>query len=106
MSNTNAHGPKRAILSARVSTEEQAKTGYSIPEQLRELRSYAAREGALGEVQERARCKKEAGRVRLPPERRRQRPRGVRAGDGGGAEDLPLRSRGRVGAVCAPLSGT
>src|SRR5918997_1422172 len=45
MPNTNGHGPKTAVLYARVSTEEQAKTGYSIPEQLRELRSYAAREG-------------------------------------------------------------
>ncbi len=45
MPNTNGHGPKRAILYARVSTEEQAKTGYSIPEQLRELRAYVAREG-------------------------------------------------------------
>ncbi len=45
MLNTNGHGPKRAILYARVSTEEQAKAGYSIPKQLRELRSYAAREG-------------------------------------------------------------
>ena len=45
MPNTNGHGPKTAVLYARVSTEEQAKTGYSIPEQLRELRAYAAREG-------------------------------------------------------------
>src|ERR671918_923435 len=45
MINTNGRDPKKAILYARVSTEEQAKTGYSIPEQLRELRSYAAREG-------------------------------------------------------------
>jgi len=45
MPSTNGHGPKRAILYARVSTEEQAKTGYSIPEQLRELRAYAVREG-------------------------------------------------------------
>jgi DNA invertase Pin-like site-specific DNA recombinase len=44
MPNTNGHGPKRAILYARVSTDEQAKSGYSIPEQLRELRAYAARE--------------------------------------------------------------
>ena len=36
---------RSAILYARVSTEEQAKTGYSIPEQLRELRAYARREG-------------------------------------------------------------
>src|SRR5918998_5136626 len=45
MLNTNGHGARRAVLYARVSTEEQAKTGYSIPEQLRELRSHAAREG-------------------------------------------------------------
>jgi len=45
MSSTNGHGPKRAILYTRVSTDEQAKMGYSIPEQLRELRAYAAREG-------------------------------------------------------------
>jgi site-specific DNA recombinase len=44
-SSTNGHGPQRAILYARVSTEEQAKSGYSIPEQLRELRAHAAREG-------------------------------------------------------------
>src|SRR5215203_5789505 len=45
MPNTNGHGQKRAILYARVSTDEQAKAGYSIPEQLRELRAYAVREG-------------------------------------------------------------
>ena len=37
MPSTNGHGPQRAVLYARVSTEEQAKMGYSIPEQLREL---------------------------------------------------------------------
>jgi len=31
MSSINGHGPKRAILYVRVSTEEQAKSGYSIP---------------------------------------------------------------------------
>jgi site-specific DNA recombinase len=45
MPSTNGHGQKRAILYARVSTDEQAKAGYSIPEQLRELRAYAVREG-------------------------------------------------------------
>src|ERR671911_940896 len=45
MQNTNGHGPRKAILYVRVSTDEQAKSGYSIPEQLRELRTYAAREG-------------------------------------------------------------
>ena len=29
--------PKRAILYARVSTEEQAEEGYSLPEQVRDL---------------------------------------------------------------------
>lgn len=37
----------KAVLYARVSTDEQAKKGYSIPEQLGELRSHAAREGCL-----------------------------------------------------------
>jgi septal ring factor EnvC (AmiA/AmiB activator) len=41
---TNGHGPKRAILYARVSTDEQAKKGFSILDQLRALRDYAARE--------------------------------------------------------------
>jgi site-specific DNA recombinase len=42
---TNGHGPKRAILYARVSTDEQARTGYSLAQQLEALREYAAREG-------------------------------------------------------------
>ena len=29
MTLTNGHGPKRAILYARVSTDEQARSGYS-----------------------------------------------------------------------------
>jgi site-specific DNA recombinase len=45
MPSTNGHGPKRAILYARVSTDEQAKSGYSLPEQLRVLREHAVREG-------------------------------------------------------------
>jgi len=45
MPGTNAHGPKRAILYARVSTEEQARTGYSLAQQIEALRDYAAREG-------------------------------------------------------------
>jgi DNA invertase Pin-like site-specific DNA recombinase len=43
--NTNGHGAKRAILYARVSTDEQAKSGYSLAQQLEALREYAAREG-------------------------------------------------------------
>jgi site-specific DNA recombinase len=44
MPNTNGHGPKRAILYARVSTDEQARSGYSLAQQLEALRDYAARE--------------------------------------------------------------
>jgi site-specific DNA recombinase len=44
MESTNCHGPKRAILYARVSTEEQAKSGYSLAQQLEALRGYAASE--------------------------------------------------------------
>jgi site-specific DNA recombinase len=45
MPNTNGHGPKRAILYARVSTEEQARSGYSLARQVEALKEYAAREG-------------------------------------------------------------
>jgi site-specific DNA recombinase len=45
MPSTNGHGPKRAILYARVSTDEQARPGYSLAQQLEALRDYAAREG-------------------------------------------------------------
>jgi site-specific DNA recombinase len=38
------HSPKRAILYARVSTDEQARSGYSLAQQLEALREYAARE--------------------------------------------------------------
>jgi site-specific DNA recombinase len=41
----NSKGSKRAILYARVSTEEQAKKGYSLAQQLEALREYAFREG-------------------------------------------------------------
>jgi site-specific DNA recombinase len=51
MPNTNGRVPKRAILFARVSTNEQAKSGFSIPGQLRELRVYAERE-SLNVVEE------------------------------------------------------
>jgi site-specific DNA recombinase len=45
-------GPKQAILYARVSTDEQARSGYSLAQQLEALREYAAREGyeVLAEV--------------------------------------------------------
>jgi len=45
MSSTNGHGPKRAILYARVSTDEQARSGYSLAQQLEALRGYATQEG-------------------------------------------------------------
>src|SRR5919107_1944726 len=45
MPSTNGYGPKRAILYARVSTDEQAKSGYSLAQQMEALRQYAAREG-------------------------------------------------------------
>ncbi|MBA2618761.1 MAG: recombinase family protein [Rubrobacter sp.] len=45
MSRANGHGAKKAVLYARVSTEEQAKRGYSLAQQLEALRAYAEREG-------------------------------------------------------------
>jgi site-specific DNA recombinase len=45
MPSTNGHGPKRVILYARVSTDEQARSGYSLAQQIEALREYAAREG-------------------------------------------------------------
>jgi site-specific DNA recombinase len=45
MPSTNGHGPKRTILYARVSTDEQARSGYSLAQQIEALREYAAREG-------------------------------------------------------------
>jgi site-specific DNA recombinase len=54
MSSTNGHGPKRAILYARVSTDEQARSGYSLAQQIEALRAYAASEGyeVLEEIQD------------------------------------------------------
>jgi site-specific DNA recombinase len=45
MSSADGHGPKTAVLYARVSTDEQAKSGYSLAQQLEALREYAVREG-------------------------------------------------------------
>src|ERR671910_1918793 len=45
MPTMNGHGPKRAILYARVSTDEQVRSGYSLAQQIEALRSYAAKEG-------------------------------------------------------------
>src|SRR5215218_8763628 len=54
MPSINGLGPKMAILYARVSTDEQARSGYSLSQQLEALRTYAAREGyeILEEVQD------------------------------------------------------
>jgi site-specific DNA recombinase len=41
----NGHGAKQAVLYARVSTDEQARSGYSLAQQIEALRQYAAREG-------------------------------------------------------------
>src|SRR3712207_6375036 len=45
MPSTNGHGPKRAVLYARVSTEEQVRSGYSLAQQLEALRAHCEREG-------------------------------------------------------------
>jgi site-specific DNA recombinase len=45
MSSSNGHGPARALLYARVSTEDQAEEGYSLPEQIRDLARYAKAQG-------------------------------------------------------------
>ncbi len=45
MPSTNGHGQKRAVLYARVSTDEQARTGFSLAQQIEALREYAAHEG-------------------------------------------------------------
>ncbi len=45
MPSTNGHGPKRAILYARVSTDEQARSGYSLAQQLEACREWCASEG-------------------------------------------------------------
>jgi len=43
---TSGHGPtNRAILYARVSTDEQVRSGYSLAQQIEALRQYAANEG-------------------------------------------------------------
>jgi site-specific DNA recombinase len=54
MPSINGHGPKRAILYCRVSTDEQARSGFSLAQQLEALREHATREGyaVLEEVQD------------------------------------------------------
>jgi DNA invertase Pin-like site-specific DNA recombinase len=45
MQSINGDGCRKAILYARVSTDEQARSGYSLAQQIEALREYAAREG-------------------------------------------------------------
>src|SRR5829696_2234934 len=45
MPSTNGYGSKRAVLYARGSTDEQARSGYSLAQQIEALRDYVAREG-------------------------------------------------------------
>ena len=45
MPDAKTGGPRRALLYARVSTNEQARYGYSLAQQLEALRDHAAREG-------------------------------------------------------------
>ncbi len=45
MASTNGHSSKKAILYARVSTDEQARSGYSLAQQMEALRAHAEREG-------------------------------------------------------------
>jgi len=55
MPSANSHSPKKVILYARVSTEEQVRSGYSLAQQIEALRDYATREGyeILEEVMDR-----------------------------------------------------
>ncbi len=45
MPSSNGHGPRTALLYTRVSTDEQARSGYSLAQQVEALRDHAGREG-------------------------------------------------------------
>ena len=45
MPSVNGHGHRWVVLYARVSTDEQARSGYSLAQQIERLREYAAGEG-------------------------------------------------------------
>ena len=45
MTCNNSHRVKKAVLYARVSTDEQARSGYSLAQQIEALREHASREG-------------------------------------------------------------
>ena len=103
MPHTNGHGPKRAILYARVSTDEQARSGYSLAQQIEALRAYAAREGlrgprgGIGRRPERGQPGEARHGPRAGPRGRRRRLGGARAGSG------PLRPR--AGLPLSPARG-
>ena len=82
MPSTNGHDPGRAILYARVSTDEQARSGYSLAQQLEALRGYCEREGyeVLEEVQDPGQSGAFPGEARHGP---RERPCGCRRRLGG-----------------------
>ena len=62
MESTHGQGPTRAVLYARVSTDEQANFGYSLAQQIEALRAHAAREG-LGILEEVTETLDRAGRA-------------------------------------------
>jgi len=50
MGSTNSHSSRKAILYARVSTDEQARSGYSLAQQLEVYRSSWRRIGTASRV--------------------------------------------------------
>jgi hypothetical protein len=60
VSNSHSNYSKRAILYARISTEEQAKNGYSLAQQLEALRGVRHSRGVRGPGRGR-RCRPERG---------------------------------------------
>src|ERR687890_350921 len=91
MSSTNGHGPKRVVLYARVSTDEQARSGYSLAQQIEALRDYAAREGF--EVLEEVRDPGQSGASLERPGMDRIRALGA----GGGFSGVLARDRAPIG---------
>src|SRR4028119_1025282 len=86
----NGNGSRRAILYARVSTDEQARSGYSLAQQMEALRGYAAREGY--EVLEEVRDPGQSGASLERPGMDRVRDLVAAGGGSGGLR--PARARG------------
>lgn len=80
MPSTNGHGPKRAILYARVSTDEQARSGFSLAQQLEAIRESLEAIPATSTTA--ARCAPATGRT-LALNTRATRPRRWRRRCGG-----------------------